>query len=254
MNRMFEEFAMNAWPALSTHQFDGWLLKYANGYTKRANSVYPIYDSSIDFLAKIDYVEKYYKGLSLDATFKMNDSDSLRLLDRLLEDKGYHVLDPTDVMVRRIEANENEACDKDYIVAEGFNYEWMYAYIDLGNLNDNSDKSKEAIHTLEAMLKLIKEKTFYVRYEDEGVVVAIGQGVVEREHLGIFNILVKEDYRGNGYGKKLMNAIEVEGTKYGAKESYLQVVCKNQVACNLYKSLGYEKLYTYWYRRKGDVK
>ena len=34
-----EELAMNAWPAIQTYLYDGWIVRFANGYTKRANSV-----------------------------------------------------------------------------------------------------------------------------------------------------------------------------------------------------------------------
>lgn len=40
---LYEELSMNAHPAIKTHVYDGWLLRFANGYTNRANSVNMIY-------------------------------------------------------------------------------------------------------------------------------------------------------------------------------------------------------------------
>ena len=37
--RQTEERGFNAWPALQTRLMDGWVLRFADGYTKRANSI-----------------------------------------------------------------------------------------------------------------------------------------------------------------------------------------------------------------------
>jgi len=45
MIQRIEELSMNALPALSTVFLNGWILRFSNGYTRRANSVNPIYPS-----------------------------------------------------------------------------------------------------------------------------------------------------------------------------------------------------------------
>ena len=44
MVRHIKELAVNAWPSLQT-LLDGWVLRFANGYTRRANSVNLLYPS-----------------------------------------------------------------------------------------------------------------------------------------------------------------------------------------------------------------
>jgi hypothetical protein len=34
MIKTFEELLLNMWPALQTKLYDGWILRFANGYTK----------------------------------------------------------------------------------------------------------------------------------------------------------------------------------------------------------------------------
>jgi hypothetical protein len=45
---------------LQTVLYDGWLLNFANGYTRRANSVQTLYPSTLDLEEKIDYCEALY--------------------------------------------------------------------------------------------------------------------------------------------------------------------------------------------------
>ena len=41
--RYLEELSLNALPSLENIFLDGWVVRFANGYTKRANSVNPLY-------------------------------------------------------------------------------------------------------------------------------------------------------------------------------------------------------------------
>lgn len=59
-----------------------------------------------------------------------------------------------------------------------------------------------------------------------------------------------EQYRRKGFGNKICKSIINEGIKNGSDLAYLQVTSLNEKAIKLYKSLGFEKLYTYWYRVK----
>lgn len=46
-HKTIEELSLSHWQPLSTLLYDGWVLRFAKGYTKRANSVQPIYDSTL---------------------------------------------------------------------------------------------------------------------------------------------------------------------------------------------------------------
>lgn len=251
MNRSIEEMSMNAWPALNTHHYDGWVLRYAQGYTKRANSIYPLYESRKEFTEKLAYCEAYYNKLMIPTTFKLHDGEELHVLDNFLEDQGYHVLTPTDVMTKNLRDVEiNDIIN--YRVVHGYSEEWANVYGDTICGDDTSERAVLVRSIQKTMLQSIIPAAFYIFVEEHGQVVASGSGVVEDGTLGVFNVVVQSDYRGVGYGKLAMLAILKEGKALGAENSYLQVVCNNEVAVNLYKSLGYKKVYRYWYRRKDE--
>lgn len=248
MNRFFEELSMNAWPSIENHFYDGWILRYSNRYTKRANSVYPIYKSQRDMKEKLAFCEAFYTGKNMLATFRLHDGEELHDLDIFLEDNGYHVLSPTDVLSMSLE-NTYEV-DRAYRVSVGYSQEWSDWYADA--ILDNPEYEREVLvrQTLNKMLQSIEPKSLYVFIEDDGEVVAVGNGVLEAGWFGIYNVVVQESFRGKGFGKAVMNALLSEGMKLGAKNSYLQVVCNNEAAMNLFLSIGYKKEYRYWYRRK----
>jgi len=56
--KFIEELSLNHWQPLSTLLYDGWVLRFADGYTKRANSINPIHYSTCDLQEKIKECEK----------------------------------------------------------------------------------------------------------------------------------------------------------------------------------------------------
>jgi ribosomal protein S18 acetylase RimI-like enzyme len=59
--------------------------------------------------------------------------------------------------------------------------------------------------------------------------------------LFIYNIEIDEEHRGKGYGRAAMELAESEARRLGIDRIALNVFGKNEVARNLYRSLGYEE-------------
>jgi len=104
MTTSIEELSLSAWPALQTVFYDGWILRFANGYTKRANSVNPIYASTIDVDEKIHYCENNYQDKKLPVVFKMTPTVYPNDLDDKLSAKDYRKDSPTSVQVMDLES------------------------------------------------------------------------------------------------------------------------------------------------------
>ena len=134
MIREIEEISMNAWPALQTMHYDGWILRFANGVTKRLNSVNPIYSSKIDVDEKIDYCENLYRSQNLPPCFKITEIVQPSGLDQKLEAHGYEQV--FDISVQLVNINQWEfAPDKNIQIAEVTDETWLDDYIRMNEVN-----------------------------------------------------------------------------------------------------------------------
>jgi ribosomal protein S18 acetylase RimI-like enzyme len=85
---------------------------------------------------------------------------------------------------------------------------------------------------------------------ENGVFVGCGYGVIEKGFVGLFDIAVKEEYRGKGYGNEIVEKILAKANEAKKKKAHLSVVNNNIIAKNMYGKIGFKEIYKYWYRKK----
>ena len=246
--RLLEEIGANGHVALNVMQYDGWLLRFSNGYTSRANSVCVLYPSTKPLEEKIAYCEKCYAKQGLPTIFKVTDVD--QELSGLLTKCGYDIVTPTDVMEvaawdAEKENDRHEDAGDSRCVFSHEPSEWLPYYFAFENLTDESKKN-----TFRNMLSKVMIDAAYGILYYEGKPVACASIAVERGYALLQNVIVTSSLRGKGFGEKLCRAMITKAKEMGAEHVFLQVVQSNQVAMNLYKKLGFQKDYTYWYMRK----
>ena len=103
-----------------------------------------------------------------------------------------------------------------------------------------------------SMYQAILKETICACIRIGGQIIATGLGILDRDYIGIYAIHVKEEYRKHGYARQICTGLLKEGMKKGAQNAYLQVVEGNDNARALYRSLGFQQLYTYWFRVQPD--
>jgi ribosomal protein S18 acetylase RimI-like enzyme len=240
---LYEELSRNALPSLQTQYYDGWILRFTNGYsyTNRANSVNMVYPSTLDPQIKIAECEKRYFSLGLPATFKITGEADAEI-EELLERRGYTVITPTRVMTAAI---SDGPVSGDCELTRSIGEDWLDAYFTLSRY---TDAKRHEIARL--ILNNITVPVVCGRLAKEGETVACGLCVTERGYAGLFNIVVEESQRGRGYGEELCRTLLSTAHRLGAHTAYLQVVKENNTAINLYSKLGFQVEYTYWYRTK----
>lgn len=65
-------------------------------------------------------------------------------------------------------------------------------------------------------------------------------GAANNKRAFIYDIIVEENMRGKGFGRKVMELIEAEVKELGIKSLSLHVFASNKVAVGLYDSLNFE--------------
>jgi ribosomal protein S18 acetylase RimI-like enzyme len=241
MIRTIEELSMNAWPALQTLHYDGWVLRFAAGYTRRANSVYPLYPSRVDLEEKIKYCEFLYRARNLPAVFKLTEASAPEALDACLDEHGYRVDSLTSVQLFDLH-REKIKTDGDVELADMETEAWHQAFARMNNVSPEH----RPVH--EDILRAIQlEKCCAAVYAGNRII-GCGLGVLQSNYLGLFDVVIDPDHRGQGMGTNLMLALLAWGQGRGADLAYLQVMRDNGLAMSLYKKIGFQENYRYWYR------
>lgn len=242
-----EELALNAWPGLQTYLYDGWVIRLAEGYTKRANSVTPLYgyggSGEFGLEEKVERCEGVYQGLKRPqpVIFRIPSFVAeAQELDAFLAERGYERLDETLVMGLDLEEAEFEQSRRAYIMPgrDGLS-SWLSAY---GRM---SQSRTGEVHQ-KILLQMLGERCPMMLMTNETV--ACGLGVYDAGYVGLFDIVTAEEHRRQGYGRELVESLLGWGLMNDALYAYLQVVAENAAAVNLYKQLGFEEQYRYWYR------
>jgi ribosomal protein S18 acetylase RimI-like enzyme len=246
--RRIEETSLNAWPALQQTLYDGWLLRFSGGYTKRANSVNPLYRSELELGPKVRYAQDCYGKRGLPTIFRLTPFSLPEGLDAYLEQCGYRLLDPTQVMVLELAgarlSRELDAPSRGHLCQVAVD-EWLTLYAEL---HDELPEHR-AIHR--AILGSIAGETRPYVLRDATACLACALGVREQDRLGLFDVCVAPSSRNQGWGTCLIDSILRRAEEDGVRWAYLQVTEANRAASGLYRKVGFEELYSYWYRIQG---
>ncbi len=241
--KRIEEVSLNAWPARTQILYDGWIVRFSDGYTKRANSVNPCYPSTLDPFSKITRCEKLYSRRGLDAIFRLTPWSSPETLDEHLDQLAYRRIDATWVMHRQVPA---EGWDIDPSIE--LRQEALEDWIRIFNRFQPMSAEQRAAHTL--LLRTIPSKRFLMSLRHNGRPVACGLAVLEDRFVGLFDLITAPEERQKGYGSKLLTGLMGLAQSNEAKDIYLQVMESNEIARRLYQRSGFKDLYNYWYRVK----
>jgi ribosomal protein S18 acetylase RimI-like enzyme len=238
-----EQVAAKAWIAHESERLGGWLLRANYGVTRRANSVLPLGPPILPLDEAIEKVIDFYKTRNLTPRFQMTETSKPIELDRDLSDRGFSVGLQVEIHTAAINHLVKTEPTVDVLISNDITDAWMSVY---------SESSGYDASTMETRKDLMKRtplhKAFALARIDREPA-GVGFGVADDKWLGLFNIASHPTMRGRGVALAVNIALAKWGHQRGARSAYLQVESENLPALKLYDKLGFQHVYTYWYRK-----
>jgi GNAT superfamily N-acetyltransferase len=239
-----EEACFNAWPALKEIFYDGWLIRLANGETRRTNSVNVIGRGSRDLAEKIAHCERIYGAHAQPAYFRIRSIDDPGLEDAL-EERGYRAEDDTRTLFMDFSATPPETSSRAIEILEGPpTDEWLAAHeAFLGHAPRKDDLRR----TLLGLVAL--PIAFAAARDDNGKIVSVAYAALHDRLVSLQWVATDPAQRRKGLSRAILGDLLLWAEKRGAEGACLQVVAGNRPAVTLYESMGFDReLFRYHYR------
>ncbi len=237
---LLERKFFDAWPGLTTFYDACWVMRLSRGYTKRANSVSFLDPDDAEMMRRLMRAEEIYARNKLPACFRITPLAPPGL-DATLEARGYRLLDETLTMTMALSATPPDAA---LHVQATPDEAWLRAFIDASGVAEQHEAA------MRLLLARIVPETSYLTLRTEDGDAGTALVVVDGDWAGIFDVAVRADLRGRGYGARLMRGVLAHAAACGARQAWLQVTAANTRARALYAALGFAEAYRYVYRMK----
>ncbi|HEX9490336.1 MAG TPA: GNAT family N-acetyltransferase [Stellaceae bacterium] len=242
-----EEACLKGWPALQQIWFDGWLLRFAEGHTRRANSVNPSRPSRRGLREKIAYCEAAYRAQGLPVIFRIS-ALAEHGLDERLGALGYGAReDETCVVYRRLAAGGELTGNDAYVAENAPSEQWLEAHACCTGNGETVQRVQRRI-----LQALSVPAVFTAARGEEGRLASLAFGAVHDKLVCINLVVTDPALRRRGLARRAVTAVLTWARdQAGADGACLAVVADNLPARALYRQLGFDtELYRYHYRHR----
>jgi N-acetylglutamate synthase len=239
----------NAWPPQVTEYVGLSRLRWASGFTRRANSCLAI--RSDDEIAEIvSSALRFYGERNTAPIFLVSESSAPTSFAERLGALGFLSTARTLVLAASSAAVAGSSNSNDrwaVEVADEVTDAWFETYWTVESSRERSDTDRAVC--LELLLR--SECAAYVSVVESGVTIAVGQIVVERGWAGVQCMATLPSHRRRGAAAVVLAELAEQAVAMSANSMYLAVMHENTGARKLYERCGFSVGHEYSYFTRG---
>jgi ribosomal protein S18 acetylase RimI-like enzyme len=233
-----EAVCERAWPPRERLALDGAVLRFTDGFTRRANSARV--DGGGDLEGLIARAEREYRSRGLRPGFRLTPLTPAAF-EPLLRERGYEIDTEAVVMVADAlpETGAPDAGDGIELAAE-LGEEWLRVFqaIERKWPAEQDPGARWVLGSGDAPRRFALARV-------EGEPAATGYARIESDWLYIASVATFPERRRLGLARAVSDRLVAWGASEGARRAILQAETKNVAAQALYARLGFEPRYIY---------
>lgn len=234
-----EGLAHRTWPCRRDERLGDWILREADGFTRRANSCLAIGDPATPLDDAIDQAEAWYRARDLEPCVKICQ-DSPDGLDSLLEARGWSLATPSLVMQRNL-GQKSSVLPPEFSASAIPDSDWLRTI----SLWDTEPPDKARRHR--ELAQRIHTAGFLYWTTSEGIL-AVALVSMDGTESFLYDVVVHPERRNRGIGRAFCQAALDWASSCGTRSMALQVLESNEAAQALYTALGFAEHHRYHYR------
>lgn len=245
--RALERINMATWSVHQQEPVPGWIALVHHGYTRRANSVYPIAYSESALEPAIDRCESFYQAHGLAPCFRLTDAASPPQLADTLVARGYRSGGRTWVQTLALNTytpQQASALTDTVTITPSINPATWTAQLFAHNGRGHARRSDH-----EAVIAALQRPYFATIGQ-----AALAMVVIESTWAVLYDVLTVPQYRQQGYGRALIHGIlSYLQQQTPVQNVTLSVGADNVIARRLYDHFGFVTAYDYSYYQRDDT-